>query len=58
MIANELNEYMVHQIITEDLNMRKVCAKVVQKNLNDNQKAHQNKLLAEMLKLVETLSFS
>jgi hypothetical protein len=37
-IPNELNinECTVHQIVTEDLNMRKVCAEMVPKNLNDN----------------------
>jgi hypothetical protein len=58
MIADELNECMVHQIVTQNLNMRKVCAKVVPKNVNDNQKAHQNKVLAEMLQLLETPRFS
>ena len=28
----------VHQIITEDLHMRKICAKLVAKNLSDEQK--------------------
>jgi hypothetical protein len=60
MIADKLhiNECMVHQIVTQDLNMRKVCAKVVPKNLNDDQKAHRNKVLAEMLQRLETPRFS
>jgi hypothetical protein len=35
MIADELNdnEYVLHQIVTQDLNMRKVCAKMGPKNL-------------------------
>jgi hypothetical protein len=39
-IADELNinECMVHPIVTQDLNMRKVCAKMFPKNLNDDQK--------------------
>jgi hypothetical protein len=42
MIADELNinECTVHQIVTQDLNMRKVCAEMVPKNLNGNQKVH------------------
>jgi hypothetical protein len=42
MIIDEINinEFTVHQIVTQDLNMRKVCAKMIPKNLNDNQKVH------------------
>jgi hypothetical protein len=58
MISDELNEYMAHRIVTQDLNIRKVCAKVVPKNLNDDQKAHQNEALAEMLQWPETPRFS
>jgi hypothetical protein len=40
-IANEvnINECAVHQIVTQDLNMRKLCSKMVSENLNDDQKA-------------------
>jgi hypothetical protein len=46
MITDEINinEYTVHQIVTQDLNMRKVCPKMVPENMNDNQKAHRNKV--------------
>jgi hypothetical protein len=39
-IADELNinERTVQQIVTQNLNMRRVCAKMVPKNLNNDQK--------------------
>jgi len=42
MISNELNlnRFTVHQILTQDLDMRKVCAKMVPKNLTTEQKAN------------------
>jgi hypothetical protein len=40
-------------IVTQDLNMRKVCAKMVPKNIDD-QKACRNEVLAEMLERLET----
>ena len=41
MISSELNlnRFTVHQILTQDLDMRKVCAKMVRKNLATEQKA-------------------
>ena len=41
MISCELNlkRFTVHQILTQDLDMRKVCAKMVPKNLMTEQKA-------------------
>jgi hypothetical protein len=44
---------MVHQIATQDLNVRKLCAKMVPKNLNDDQKARQVEVSAEMLERLE-----
>ena len=43
MISSELNLnlFTVHQILTQDLDMRIVCAKMVQKNLTIEQKANQ-----------------
>ena len=35
-----LNRFTVHQILTQDLDMRKVCAKMVPKNLTTEQKAN------------------
>ena len=42
MIRSELNlnRFTIHQILTQDLNMRKVCAKMVPKNLTTEQKAN------------------
>ena len=40
MISSELNfnRFTVHQILTQDLDMRKVCAKMVPKNLTTERK--------------------
>jgi hypothetical protein len=46
-IADELNECTVHQIVTQDLNWEK-CAKMVAKNLNHDQKACRNKVQANI----------
>ena len=42
MIAEEtgLNKNAVHRILTEHLHMRKICAKLVLKNLSVEQKAN------------------
>ena len=42
MICSELNFYRftVHQILTQDLEMRKMCVKMVPKNLTTEQKAN------------------
>ena len=42
MVSSELNLnwFTVHQILTQDLDMRKVCAKMVPKNLTTEQKAN------------------
>jgi len=42
MISNELNlnQFTIHQILTQDLEMRKVCANLVPKNLTTEQKAN------------------
>jgi hypothetical protein len=49
---DELNisECMVHQIVTQGMNTRKVCAKMVPKNFNDDQKVRRNEVSAEVLK--------
>jgi hypothetical protein len=56
MIVDELNihECTVHQILTQDLNMRTVCAKTVPKNLDDDPRARRNEASAEMLERLET----
>jgi histone-lysine N-methyltransferase SETMAR len=54
-ITDELNinECTVHQIFTQDFNTRKVCANMVPKNVNDNQKARRKEVSAVMLQWVE-----
>jgi predicted unusual protein kinase regulating ubiquinone biosynthesis (AarF/ABC1/UbiB family) len=55
-IADELNEYVLHQIVTQDLDMREMCAKMVPKILKDDQKASRKEVSAEMLERLETES--
>ena len=47
MISSELNlnRFTVHQILTQDLDMRKLCAKMVPKNLTTEQKANRRDVL-------------
>jgi hypothetical protein len=56
MIAYELDiiECAVHEIVTQDLNTRKVCAKMVLKNVNDDQKVRGKEVSAEMLEWLKT----
>ena len=51
MISSELNLnlFTVHQILTQDLEMRKVCAKMVPKNLTTEQKANRKDVCLELL---------
>jgi hypothetical protein len=51
MIADECT---VHQTVTEDLNMRMVCAKMVPKNSSGDQKARRKEVSSEMLEPLET----
>ncbi len=44
-----INRETVRQIITEDLNMRKVCAKLVPKHLTDEQKANRVRICEDWL---------
>jgi orotate phosphoribosyltransferase-like protein len=55
-IADELNinECTAHQLVTQAFNTRKVCAKIVPKNLNDDQKARGKEVSAEMLERLKT----
>jgi hypothetical protein len=55
-IADELkiNECAVYQIVTQDLNFTKVCAKMVPKSSSDDQKARRKEVSAEMLERPET----
>ena len=51
MISSELNlnRFIVHQILTQDLDMRKVCAKMVPKNLTTVQKANRKDVCIDLL---------
>ena len=55
MIADELsmNSERVWRIITEDLGMRKVCAKMVPRLLNDGQKENRVQVCQDILKQLE-----
>jgi len=51
MIAEEtgLNENVVHRILTEHLHMRKICAKLVPRNLSVEQKANRLEICQDLL---------
>ena len=51
MISSELNlnRFTVHQILTQDLDMRKVCAKMVTKILMTEQKANRRDVCLDLL---------
>ena len=51
MISSELNlnRFTVHQTLTQDLDMRKVCAKMVPKNLTTEQKANRKDVCLDLL---------
>ena len=51
MITSELNlnRFTVHQILTQDLDMRKVCAKMVPKNLSTEQQANRRDVCLDLL---------
>jgi len=55
MISSELNlnRFTVHQILTQDLYMRKVCAKMVPKNLTTEQKASPRDVFLDLLDHLE-----
>jgi len=55
MISSEsnLNRFTVHQILTQDLDMRKVCAKMVPKNLTTEQKANRRDVCLDLLAHLE-----
>ena len=55
MISSELNlnRITVHQILTQDLDMRKVCAKMVPKNLTTEQKANRRDVCLDLLDRLE-----
>jgi len=55
MIAEEtgLNKNTVHRILTEHLHMRKICAKLVPKNLSVEQKANRLEICQDLLGRLE-----
>ena len=55
MISSELNlnRFTVHQILTRDLDMRKVCTKMVPKNLTTEQKANRSDVCLDLLDRLE-----
>ena len=57
MISSELNlnRFTVHQILTQDLDMRKVCAKMVPKNLTTEQKANRRDVFLDFLDHLDLL---
>ena len=56
MISSELNldRFTVHQILTQDLGVRKVCAEMVPKNLTAEQKASRRDVCLDLLDRLET----
>jgi len=48
-----LNRFTVHQILTQDLDMRKVCAKMVPKNLTTEHKAKRRDVCLDLLDRLE-----
>jgi len=55
MISSELNlnRFTVHQILTQDLDMRKVCANMVPKKLTTEQKANRKDVCLDLLDRLE-----
>jgi len=55
MISSELNlnRFTVHKILTQDLDMRKVCTKMVPKNLTSGQKANRKDVCLDLLDRLE-----
>ena len=51
MISSELNFnwFTIHHILTQDLDMRKVCAKIVPKNLMTEQEANWRDVCLDLL---------
>jgi len=56
MIADELNinRQAVYEILTQDLGMRKICAKMVPKNLTIEQKEHRMTVCRDLINRIET----
>ena len=56
-VAEEVNldRKSVRQILTEELNVRKVCAKMVPKPLSDEQKERRKELCLDLLQCIDNL---
>ena len=52
-IELNLNRFTVHKILTQDLDMRKVCAKMAPKNLTTEQKANRRDACLDLLDRLE-----
>ena len=48
-----MNKNAVHRILTEHLHMRKICAKLVPKNLSVEQRANQLEICQDLLVILE-----
>ena len=48
-----LNRFTVHKTLTQDLDMRKVCAKMIPKNLTTEQKANRRDVCLDLLDRLE-----
>jgi len=53
MTADEVNREAVRRILTEELGMRKICAKMVPRNLTEQQGDAWVRVCAELLEQVE-----
>jgi len=55
MISSELNlnRFTFHKILTQDVDMRKVCTKMVPKNLTTEQKASRRDVCLDLLDRLE-----
>jgi len=55
MIRTELNlnRFTVHQILSQDLDMRKLCAKMVSNNLTTKQKVNRRDVCLDLLDCLE-----
>ncbi|XP_066959215.1 histone-lysine N-methyltransferase SETMAR-like [Macrobrachium rosenbergii] len=56
LIANEVRipKTVIHRIVTEDVNMRKICAKVVPKNLTEGQKETRLSICQDIVNCLST----
>ena len=55
MVSSELNlnRFTVHEILTQDLDMRKLCAKIVPKKLTTEQKANGRDVCLDLMDRVK-----